>query len=253
MSFRGVGMTELVVREDRDGCAWLTLNRPEKLNALTVGMFRELRRHVADLKRDTAIRCVVLRGAGKCFSAGHDLADIATGEETPSRGWHSETLRMMEKLPKPVIAAVHGHCYTGALELALAADFIVAADNARFGDTHAKWALTPIWGMSQRLPRRVGIATAKRLMFTADMIDAAEALRIGLVEFVVPLGEFDADVERLVGRITDNSAFSHAANKRLLEATDNDALDAGLQWEVMENEGVGPDMRERIAAFTRKK
>jgi enoyl-CoA hydratase/carnithine racemase len=90
--------------------------------------------------RDTTVCCVVLRGAGKCFSAGHDLADIGAGEETPSRGWHSETLRMMEKLPKPVIASVHGHCYTGALEVALAADFIVAADNARFGDTHAKWA-----------------------------------------------------------------------------------------------------------------
>src|SRR3546814_13713336 len=73
---------------------------------------------------------------------------------------------MLEVLPKPVIAAVHGHCYTGALEVALACDLIVAADNARFGDTHAKFAMTPIWGMSQRLPRRVGTATAKRLMFT---------------------------------------------------------------------------------------
>ncbi len=245
-------MTDLVTREDRDGWTLLTLNRPDKLNSLTVEMFSQLRRHVADLRRDEAIRCVVLRGAGKCFSAGHDLADIGAGEETPSRGWHSETLRMMEKLPKPVIAAVHGHCYTGALEVALAADFIVAADNARFGDTHAKWALTPIWGMSQRLPRRVGAATAKRLMFTADMVDAAEAVRIGLAEYAVPLADFDAEIERLASRIVANSAFSHAANKRLLDATDNDALDAGLQWEVMENEGVGPDMHERIAAFTRK-
>ncbi len=156
---------------------------------------------------------MVLKGAGRCFSAGHDLADIAAGEETPSRGWHSETLRMLEKLPKPVIAAVHGHCYTGALEVALAADFIVAADTARFGDTHAKWALTPIWGMSQRLPRRVGIATAKRLMFTADMIDAAEAVRIGLAEYAVPLADFDAEIEALAGRILANSSFSHAANK----------------------------------------
>ena len=79
----------------------------------------------------------------------------------------------MERLPKPVIAAVHGHCYTGALEVALAADFILAAESARFGDTHAKWALMPVWGMSQRLPRRVGVATAKRLMFTAEMISSA--------------------------------------------------------------------------------
>jgi enoyl-CoA hydratase/carnithine racemase len=246
-------MTDLVLREDRNDWCLLTLNRPDKLNALTVGMFRELRAHIAELRRDDSIGCVVLRGAGKCFSAGHDLADIATGEETPSRGWHSETLRLLEKLPKPVIAAVHGHCYTGALEVALAADFIVAADNAKFGDTHAKWALTPIWGMSQRLPRRVGAATAKRLMFTADMIDAAEAVRIGLAEYAVPIADFDAEIEKLATRIVANSAFSHAANKRLLEATDGDPLDAGLQWEVLENEGVGPDMRERIAAFTGKK
>jgi enoyl-CoA hydratase/carnithine racemase len=243
------GGSDLVRREDRDGWALLTLNRPDKLNALTVPMFSELRRHIAHLKEDDSITCVVLRGAGRCFSAGHDLADISEGEDVPSPGWHGETLRMMERLSKPVIAAVHGHCYTGALEVALAADFIIAADNARFGDTHAKWALTPIWGMSQRLPRRVGTATAKRLMFTADMIDAAEAVRIGLAEYSVPLAEFDAEIEALARRIVQNSAFSHAANKRLLEATNGLPVDAGLQWEVMENEGVGPDMRERVSAF----
>jgi enoyl-CoA hydratase len=245
-------MAELVLREDKDGWALLTLNRPDKLNALTVDMFRELRGHVADLRHDDSVGCVVLRGAGRCFSAGHDLADIATGEAVPSLGWHSETLRLMEKLPKPVIAAVHGHCYTGALEVALACDFIVAADNARFGDTHAKWALTPIWGMSQRLPRRVGVATAKRLMFTADMIDAAEAVRIGLAEYAVPYAAFDAEIASLAARIVANSAFSHRANKRLLEATDHAPMDAGLQWEVMENEGRGPDMQERIASFTQR-
>ncbi len=246
-------MGNLVRRDDRDNWTVLTLNRPDKLNALTVAMFRELRQHVIDLKADDSINCVVLRGAGRCFSAGHDLADIGAGEVVPSRGWHSETLRMLEKLPKPVIAAVHGHCYTGALEVALAADFILAADSARFGDTHAKWALTPVWGMSQRLPRRVGIATAKRLMFTADMIDAAEALRIGLVEQVVPAASFDEAIAQLAAKIVANSAFSHRANKRLLEATEGNPLDAGLQWEVMESEGVGPDMRARIAAFTGRK
>ena len=245
-------MGELVKRTDDEGCATLLLNRPEKLNALTVGMFRELRSHVTDLARDDSIGCIVLRGAGKCFSAGHDLSDIATGEAVPSRGWHSETLRLLERLPKPVIAGVHGHCYTGALEVALAADFIVAAESARFGDTHSKWALTPIWGMSQRLPRRVGLATSKRLMFTAETVKAEEALRIGLCEKVVPGDRFEAELASLAKVIMANSGFSHAANKRLLEATDARPLDAGLQWEVLESEGVGPDMQERIAAFTRK-
>lgn len=241
-----------VLREDRDGLAILTLNRPDKLNSLTVGMFEELRRHVLALYKDESIGCVVLRGAGRCFSAGHDLADIAEGEAVPSRGWHSETLRLMERLPKPVIAAVHGHCYTGALEVALAADFIIAAESAKFGDTHAKWALTPIWGMSQRLPRRVGIATAKRLMFTAEMFGAAEAQRIGLAELVVPDAEFDAAIDRIARQILANSPFSHAANKRLLEATDARDMDSGLQWEILNNEGVGPDMQARIGAFMEK-
>ena len=195
---------------------------------------------------------MILRGAGKCFSAGHDLGDIAEGEKVPSPGWHSETLRMLEKLPKPVIAAVHGHCYTGALEVALAADFILAAQSAKFADTHAKWALTPIWGMSQRLPRRVGIATAKRLMFTAETVRADAALSMGLCEAVFEDENFEDELRAFAKQVLANSAFSHAANKRLLEATDADPLDAGLQWEVTENEGVGPDMRERIAAFMKK-
>ncbi|MBT4518724.1 MAG: enoyl-CoA hydratase/isomerase family protein [Halieaceae bacterium] len=244
-------MTALVTRHDSEGLAILTLNRPEKLNALTVGMFRELRIHVCDLKVDDSIGCVVLRGAGKCFSAGHDLADIAEGEDVPAPGWHSETLRLMEKLPQPVIAAVHGHCYTGALEVALAADFILAADNARFGDTHAKWALAPIWGMSQRLPRRVGIATAKKLMFTAQMINAEEALRICIAEDIFPEDDFVASVERIAREIFANSPFTHTANKRLLEATDARDLDSGLQWEVQKTEGIGPDAQDRIAAFTK--
>jgi len=134
----------LLTRNDTNGLATLTLNRPKKLNALTVEMFRELRNHITDLQLDESIGCVILRGTGKCFSAGHDLEDIASGEDIPSPGWHSETLRMMEKLPQPVIAAVHGHCYTGAFEVALAADFILASETARFADTHSKWALTPV-------------------------------------------------------------------------------------------------------------
>jgi enoyl-CoA hydratase len=245
-------MSDLVTRQDEDGLCWLTINRPDKLNALTVGVFRDLRQHIIDLKKDEAIGCVILRGAGKCFSAGHDLGDIAEGEKVPSPGWHSETLRMMEKLPKPVIAAVHGHCYTGALEVALAADFILAAESAKFADTHAKWALTPIWGMSQRLPRRVGVATAKRLMFTAETIKADAALEMGLCEAVFEDATFEADLRAFAQQILSNSAFSHAANKRLLEATDSDPMDAGLQWEIMENEGVGPDMQARIGAFMKK-
>lgn len=245
-------MSVLVQRQDSDGLTHLILNRPAKLNALTVDLFKQLRAHIIDLANDASVGCVVLKGAGKCFSAGHDLEDIVEGEDIPSPMWHSETLRMMETLPQPVIAAVHGHCYTGALEVALAADFIVASETARFADTHSKWALTPIWGMSQRLSRRVGEATAKKLMFTAEFIKAPEALHIGLVEAVYPEAEFETSVEALARQILTNSSFSHAANKQLLQATDGRDLDSGLIWEVMQTAGTGPDMQDRIKAFTKK-
>ncbi|MEO1544692.1 MAG: enoyl-CoA hydratase-related protein, partial [Pseudomonadota bacterium] len=102
-----------------------------------------------------------------------------------------------------------------------------------------------------RLPRRVGISTAKRLMFTAETILAEEALRIKLAELVFPADSFHSDVESFAQQILENSSFTHAANKRLLETTDSTRLDAGLQWEVMESEGTGPDMHERISAFTK--
>ncbi len=245
-------MSEKILREDFDGWAQLTLNRPDKLNSLDVEMFRDLRLQIEDLARSNDVGCVVLRGAGKCFSAGHDLSGIAAGESPPSKGWHSETLRMLEKLPIPVVAAVHGHCYTGALEVALAADFIIASDTARFGDTHAKFALVPVWGMSARLPRRVGLATAKRLMFTAEMFGADEAVRIGLAEYAVPHEEFDAEIVRLAKQISAQSPYSHAANKRLLDRADGKSADEAIIREWMDGEGRGPDMQERIAAFQKK-
>ena len=159
-------MTDQIIRTDAAGCATLTLNRPEKLNALTVAMFKELRRHIDDIAGDASVGVVVLRGAGRCFSAGHDLADIEQGEEPPTPNFQSETIERLANLPQPVITAVHGYCYTGGLELELAGDLIVASANARFADTHAKWALTPVWGLTQRLPRRVGLTKAKEMMFT---------------------------------------------------------------------------------------
>ena len=121
-------MAGLVLREDKDGLATLTLNRPDKLNALNVEMFMELSAHVDAIALDIdRIGLVVVRGAGKCFSAGHDLADIAKGERPPRPNFQSNTIERLANLPQPVISAVHGHCYTGALELALAGDLIFAA------------------------------------------------------------------------------------------------------------------------------
>jgi enoyl-CoA hydratase len=214
-------MAGLVLREDRDGLATLTLNRPEKLNSLNVEMFIELRAHVDQIARETdRIGLVVVRGSGKCFSAGHDLADIAKGERPPKPNFQSETIERLADLPQPVISAVHGHCYTGALELALAGDLIVAAESAKFADTHARWALTPIWGMSQRLPRRVGPSKAREMMLTCRTYSGVEAAAMGLANICVPDDSFDTELRALADTILANSWFSHRANKRLLIETD---------------------------------
>src|SRR5262245_32470055 len=174
-------MPGLVLREDADGLATLTLNRPDKLNALNVEMFIELRAHVDQISQATDnIGVVVVRGAGKCFSAGHDLADIARGERPPKPNFQADTIEHLANLPQPVISAVVGHCYTGALELALAGDIIFAAESAKFADTHARWALTPAWGMSQRLPRRIGPYKAREMMFTCRTFSGVEAAAMGL-------------------------------------------------------------------------
>lgn len=246
-------MEPSVKREDRDGAAFLILNRPDKLNALTVAMFRELRAHVDQLARETdRIGLVVLRGAGKCFSAGHDLKDIAAGEKPPKPWFQGETIEALANLPQPVISAVHGHCYTGALELALGGDMIVASSNAKFADTHARWALTPVWGMSQRLPRRVGEAKAKEMMLTCRTYSGAQAAAMGLANFCFDEATFESDLEALIREILANSWFSHRANKKLLVDTDGLSVAAGLAHEIYKGEGRGPDMEERIARFTNK-
>ena len=247
-------MHENVRREDRNGAAILTLNRPDKLNALNVVMFRELRAHVDAIAGETdKIGLVVLRGAGACFSAGHDLKDIAAGEKPPKPWFQGETIEKLAGLPQPVITAVHGHCYTGALELALAGDIIVASSSAKFADTHARWALTPVWGMSQRLPRRIGEAKAKEMMLTCRTYSGAQALAMGLANFCFPDDGFETGLDRLIEEILANSWFSHRANKKLIADTDGLPLAAGLAHEIYKSEGRGPDMETRIAAFTRKK
>ena len=245
-------MSDLVLREDRDGAATLTLNRPDKLNALNVELFKALDDHVAAIETDASVRLVILRGAGRCFSAGHDLGDIAAGEKLPRSNFQASVIERLADLPLPVITAVHGHCYTGALELALAGDIIFASEAARFGDTHAKWALTPVWGLSQRLPRRVGTYKAREMMFTCRTYGGREAQTIGLANICVANEDYESGLVALADSILANSSFSHAANKKLLMDTDGLPQSVGLAHEVFRGEGRGPDMEERIAAFQNK-
>ncbi|MCE8000017.1 MAG: enoyl-CoA hydratase/isomerase family protein [Rhodobiaceae bacterium] len=246
-------MSDLVTRDDKNGVAILTINRPDKLNALNVAVFQALEAHIAALETQTdTVGCVVLRGGGKCFSAGHDLKDIEAGEKLPRPSFQAHIIERLANLPQPVITAVHGHCYTGALELALAGDIILAAENAKFADTHAKWALTPVWGMSQRLPRRVGKVKAAEMMFTAKTYTGREAEEMGLCNICFPDAEFEASADAFCADMLTNSWFSLRANKKLLRDTDGMSLEAGLAHEIYQSEGVGPDMAERIGGFGKK-
>ncbi|MGB0920664.1 MAG: enoyl-CoA hydratase/isomerase family protein [Alphaproteobacteria bacterium] len=246
-------MTELVIREDVDGVAWLTLNRPEKLNSLNVPVFQQLETHIDAIATDVeGVGAVVLRGAGKCFSAGHDLGDIAEGEKLPRPNFQALIIEKLANLPQPVITAVHSHCYTGALELALAGDIILASANAKFADTHAKWALTPVWGMSQRLPRRIGKHKAMEMMFTARTYKADEAAAMGLANAVYPDESFEAEVKAFCAEVLANSWYSLRANKELVLTSEDMSLEAGLAHEIYTSKGVGPDMADRIAGFGKK-
>jgi enoyl-CoA hydratase/carnithine racemase len=246
-------MGDLVLRADDKGVATLTINRPDKLNALNVPVFQELEAHVADIEASQdSIGCVVVRGAGRCFSAGHDLGDIATGEKLPRPNYQSLVIERLANLPQPVISAVHSHCYTGALELALAGDIVLASENAKFADTHAKWSLTPVWGMSQRLPRRVGKTKATEMMLTARTYSGRQAEAMGLANVCYADDSFYDDVAAFCGTMLENSWFSLRALKKLLRETDGLDLSAGLAHEIYKSEGVGPDMQERIAGFGKK-
>ena len=248
-----MGQPELVIRTDDGGIATLTLNRPDALNAVSPASFVELRAHLDSIAEavDT-IGCVILRGAGRSFCAGNDLKAIQAGERAPSPHFQAETLQAIEDLPQPVIAAVQGHCYTGGLELALACDLLIAAESARFADTHGKWGMTPTWGMTQRLPRRIGPLRAKELMLSGRPVDGREAAAIGLANRCVPDAELEAATLELAKQIVANSWHTLRADKKLVNQGQDFGLEQGLAYERRESPGASPDAQERVATFGRK-
>lgn len=189
--------------ERRDGAAWITLERPEKLNALDTAMVEALDARLDEASADDEVKVVVLRGEGRAFSAGYDLGEGVPGPR-PAEDWHVELSRDLAltlklwSLPKPTIAAVHGWCLGGALDLVLACDLAVASDDARFGIPEIKSGSGPV---TLLLPFVIGAKRANELIFTGDHVDALEAERIGMVNRVVPAAELEDAVTALVRRI----------------------------------------------------
>ncbi|MCR9103837.1 MAG: enoyl-CoA hydratase [Gammaproteobacteria bacterium] len=172
--------------EKHEGFAVVTLNRPDAMNALS----RELRRDfVAAFKRcteDEDIRVLILTGTGKAFCAGFDLKELGSGAtDNTAEEVNNVVARAMEDFNGPIIGAINGHCITGGFEMALACDIIIASENARFADTHARVGMLPGWGLSQKLPRLIGLSRAREIAFTGAAIDAQKAYEWGLVNHVL--------------------------------------------------------------------
>jgi enoyl-CoA hydratase len=248
---------ETIIYEKREGVARITINRPQAMNALSPTVLSELQRAMEEAGQDGDVKVVVLTGAGRAFSAGVDL--VSLGERRLGGGQVGPTLDEQSKgvidtiqdLPKVVIAMVNGYCLTGALELALSCDLIIASEEAMLGDTHCRWGLVPRWGMSQRLPRIIGIFKAKELSFTAEMITAQEAERIGLINKAVPKDKLEETVQELAGKIMANSADAIAAYKYLYNRGMRDTLEKGLELEV-KSEFEIKDTADRVAGFKKK-
>jgi enoyl-CoA hydratase/carnithine racemase len=244
-------MKDLVLREDKGGAAILTLNRPEKLNALCKDMVERLDEHVDTIARETrTIGLVILRGAGGNFSSGHDMKEVVAQVKAHAKPhYYVEVIDKVANLPQPVISAVQGHCSTGALELALAADLIAASESAQFCDAYARWGLTPIWGLSLRLPHRVGTSIAREMMYTCRSYSGPEAHEMHLANFCFADDRFEEELSQLSAEILANSWYSNQVNKRALLESDGLTLSDAHALRLFKNEGLAPDALQRVTRF----
>ncbi len=242
-----------------DGVAVVTLNRPQALNALNAETLDELDAVFGELSRRSDARAVVLTGEGeKAFVAGADIKELAAVQGVGARGLAARGQAIFDRIesfPKPVIAAVNGFCLGGGCELAMACHIRIASENARFGQPEVKLGLIPGYGGTQRLPRLVGRGAALELILTGDMIDAAEALRIGLVNRVTAPADLLPECRKLAARILKNAplavglaleAVNRGAGCAMGEALSLEAALFGLSCAT-------EDMKEGTRAFLEKR
>ncbi len=243
----------------RDGIAFVTINRPEKLNALNDLVISELSLAAERIANEQAIRGAIVTGAGsKAFAAGADIAELAQqspfeGKARALRG--QAVLRQLETCGKPVVAAVNGFALGGGCELALACHLRVASETAKFGQPEVKLGIAPGYGGTQRLPRLVGKGVALHLILSAEIIDAAEAYRIGLVNKVVPAGALQAEAERMLRGILQMGPLAVQLALEAVERGLDMTLDEGLLLEANHFGLLAAtrDMKEGLTAFLEKR
>ncbi len=240
----------MVITEDRGAVRHVVLNRPEKRNAMSQALLRELRDALQAAADDGDVHCVVLRGEGPVFSAGVDLTELMShtgqpGALRPFRGVFLDCANLCEEMAKPVVCQIHRTCVGGALEVALGCDLRIASDDAQLALPEVKFGIIPDVGGSTRLPAVVGLGRAKELVMTARTIDAAEAHAIGLLNRVVAPDELEQATQALVEELLANSPVAVGRAKRVLDASARPALAHTLEMEVAVQELCVAEARER--------
>lgn len=257
---------ENILLEKEDRLAILYINRPKALNALNAATLIELKDAVAAIGADAEIDVLIITGAGdKSFVAGADIAYMAPLNAADSRAFSmlgNQVFRSIELLEKPVIAAVNGFALGGGCELAMACDFRIASFRAKFGQPEVGLGITPGFGGTQRLPRLIGTGMAKQLLYTADVIDANEALRIGLVNQVVPAEELMQTVKAIAKRIIAKGQIAVRYCKAAADSGMQTDIDRAIAFEADifglcfatddQKEGMNAFVEKRPANFTGK-
>src|SRR5882757_3421638 len=218
---------DVLLIDTRDRVRTLTLNRPQARNALSSALRTQFFGALRDAEADDSVDVVILTGADPVFCAGLDLKELGDSSQLPdiSPQWPPMT--------KPVIGAINGAAVTGGLELALYCDILIASEQARFADTHARVGLLPTWGLSVRLPQKVGVGLARRMSLTGDYLSAADALRAGLVTEVVPHEDLLPTAQRVAASIVGNNQKAVRALLASYHRIDAAQTDAGLWIEAM--------------------
>jgi enoyl-CoA hydratase/carnithine racemase len=253
-------MTDLVLSENRGPVRHVVLNRPEKRNAFDTALVRATGEALRAAADDPDVRVVVVRGAGPLFSAGMDLGALGALAAEPDglrpfRHTCMEAWSAAEEMAKPVVCAIHGACLGGAMELALACDLRVMADDAVMGLPETRIGLIPDLGGTSRLPQLIGLGRAKELVLTGRVAGAEEAERIGLVNRVAPAAELDAAVDRLVDELLACAPVAVGLAKRVLDASARPALAATLELELVAQERCArtEDFAEGARAFAERR
>jgi len=252
---------EAIIYQKKGPVAKITLNRPKAMNSLTWTMAREIAEALEDAEKDGDIRVVIITGSGRAFCTGVDLKFAKEEMTTPQAEqdffrYSNETMiRKIEKMPKPVIAAVNGYALAGGIEILSSVDLAIASEDAVIGDQHMKYGLLSAGGAPYRLSLLVGIRKAKELIFSGDSISGKEAERIGLVNRAVPSDKLEATVEELAGRLAEASPVAMRISKSMINQTMLPDIEAKMEL-VMMSFLVGSrseDRDEGIRAFNEKR